>query len=142
MASIPAIAFAAYSGTGKTTLIEKIIRCLKEKGVRLAVIKHDAHDFDIDHEGKDTWRFTQAGADMTIIGSSVKTAIIDQREHSVQEIISRISGVDLILVEGYTKSTSFNNSSTAGFHIPPFESMQTCMPCSRMAFTNGTNAAA
>ena len=101
MASIPAIAFAAYSGTGKTTLIEKIIRCLKEKGVRLAVIKHDAHDFDIDHEGKDTWRFTQAGADMTIIGSSVMTAIIDQREHSVQEIISRISGVDLILVEGY-----------------------------------------
>ena len=70
MPQIPAIAFAAYSGTGKTTLIEKLIHTLKQKGLRLAVIKHDGHKFDIDHEGKDSWRFTHAGADITMISSA------------------------------------------------------------------------
>ncbi len=99
--SIPVIAFAAYSGTGKTTLIEKLVRNLKEKGLRIAVIKHDGHDFEIDKEGKDSWRFTQAGADMTIISSAQKTAIIEQRERSLQENLSMVHDVDLILVEGY-----------------------------------------
>ena len=74
--NIPVIGFAAYSGTGKTTLIEKLLRRLKEKGFRVAVIKHDAHDFDIDREGKDSWRFTQAGADIMLISSEKKTAVI------------------------------------------------------------------
>ena len=52
MNNIPVIAFAAYSGTGKTTLIEKLVRELKNRGLRLAVIKHDGHKFEIDHEGK------------------------------------------------------------------------------------------
>lgn len=101
MPAIPVMAFAAYSGTGKTTLIEKIIRCLKGRGIRLAVVKHDAHDFDIDHKGKDSWRFTQAGADVTVISSGTKTAVIEQRPRSIQEIVDRIEGVDLVLVEGY-----------------------------------------
>ena len=58
---IPIIGFAAYSGTGKTTLIEKLVRSLKAKGLRLAVIKHDGHRFEIDKEGKDSYRFTKAG---------------------------------------------------------------------------------
>lgn len=101
MPFIPAIAFAAYSDTGKTTLIEKVVRCLKHRNVRLAVVKHDVHGFNIDHEGKDTWRFAQAGSDVTVIGSPAKTAFIEQRERSIHEIIERIDGVDLILVEGY-----------------------------------------
>lgn len=101
MTPIPVIGFAAYSGTGKTTLIEKLIVELKSQGLRLAVIKHDAHDFEIDKEGKDSFRFTQAGADMTLISSTGKTAIIEQRERTFQQNLSMIHDVDLILVEGY-----------------------------------------
>lgn len=98
---IPVVAFAAYSGTGKTTLIEKLIRNLKARGLRLAVIKHDAHHFDIDREGKDSWRFTHAGADMTIVSSPEKTAVIETRERTLYDNLSMIHDVDLILVEGY-----------------------------------------
>ena len=63
MANIPVIAFAAYSGTGKTTLIEKVVKVLKSKDLRVAVLKHDGHTFEIDREGKDSWRFSHAGAD-------------------------------------------------------------------------------
>lgn len=101
MAGIPVFAFAAYSGTGKTTLVEKIVRCLKEKGLRIAVIKHDGHDFEMDREGKDTWRFRQAGADITMISSATKMAYIEAGEHSLKELIDRVQAVDLILVEGY-----------------------------------------
>lgn len=102
MGNIPVIAFAAYSGTGKTTLIEKLILQLKKKGLRLAVIKHDGHSFEIDHEGKDSWRFSKAGADVTVISSREKTAWVAQgRQFSPEELIAGIKDVDLILVEGY-----------------------------------------
>lgn len=101
MDNIPVIAFAAWSGTGKTTLIEKIILRLKERGLRVAVMKHDAHRFEIDHEGKDSWRFAHAGADITIISSGEKTAMVEQRQRTFQENLSLIRNVDLILVEGY-----------------------------------------
>ena len=98
---IPIIGFAAYSGTGKTTLITRIVRQLKSEGFRVAVIKHDAHGFEIDHEGKDSWRFCQAGADMTILSSPAKTALIEQRERSFPQLAAMVHDVDLILVEGY-----------------------------------------
>lgn len=98
---IPIIAFSAWSGTGKTTIIEQLIAALKSKGLRLAVIKHDAHDFEIDKEGKDSWRFSQAGADMTIISSQKKTALIEQRSLELSEIIDMVHDVDLIILEGY-----------------------------------------
>lgn len=101
MTQIPVVAFAAYSGTGKTTLIEKLIRELKGRGLRLAVIKHDAHRFEIDHEGKDSWRFTKAGADITIVNSSEQTAYIEQGELALERLLGMIHNVDLILVEGY-----------------------------------------
>lgn len=101
MQNIPIIGFSAYSGTGKTTIIEKIILSLKAKDYKIAVIKHDAHDFDIDHEGKDSWRFSKAGADITLISSKNKTAIIEQRERTFEQNINSIKDVDLILVEGY-----------------------------------------
>ena len=101
MTNIPVIAFAAWSGTGKTTLIEKLIRELKSRSLRLAVIKHDGHKFEIDHEGKDSWRFTQAGADITMISSAEKTAYIEQGNLSLEQLLGMVHNVDLILVEGY-----------------------------------------
>lgn len=101
MGDIPVFAFAAYSGTGKTTVIEKVVRALTEKGLRVAVIKHDGHHFEIDREGKDSWRFTQAGADITILSSQEKTAYMEQRPLSLQALLAMVHGVDLILVEGY-----------------------------------------
>lgn len=101
MTHIPVIAFAAYSGTGKTTLIEKLIPALKKKGLRLAVLKHDGHRFEIDQEGKDSWRFAQAGADIIMISSAEKTAYIEQGNLSLEQILGMIHSVDLILVEGY-----------------------------------------
>lgn len=101
MTSIPVIAFAAYSGTGKTTLIEKVIRCLTEKGLRLAVIKQDAHRIQIDKEGKDSWRFAQAGADVVVVSGPEKTAMIEHRERTLAQNLTMIRDVDLILVEGY-----------------------------------------
>ena len=101
MTNIPVVAFAAYSGTGKTTLIEKLILELKARGLRLAVIKHDGHKFEIDHEGKDSWRFAQAGADITMISSAEKTAYIEKGDLSLEQLLGMVHGVDLILVEGY-----------------------------------------
>ena len=101
MSQIPVIAFAAYSGTGKTTLIEKIVLELKKRNKRLAVIKHDGHKFEIDHEGKDSWRFAKSGADITMISSDEKTAYIENREVSLESLLATVRDVDLILVEGY-----------------------------------------
>lgn len=99
--NIPVIAFAGYSGSGKTTLIESLIPELKGMGLRVAVIKHDGHRFEIDHEGKDSWRFVQAGADITVIASGEQTAYIARRETPLAQLLCRIRDVDLILVEGY-----------------------------------------
>lgn len=101
MERIPVIGFAAFSGTGKTTLVEKLVRVLKEQGLRIAVVKHDAHDFEIDKEGKDSWRFAQAGADVTLISSATKTAVIEYRPCTFMQNLEKIRDVDLILVEGY-----------------------------------------
>ncbi|HWR09620.1 molybdopterin-guanine dinucleotide biosynthesis protein B [Sporomusa sp.] len=99
----PVISFVAKSGSGKTTLLEKVIKRLKEHGIRLAVIKHDAHQFDMDKPGKDTWRLTQAGADITAISSPAKVAVIEKvgEEKQLDEIIGMISTVDLVLTEGF-----------------------------------------
>ena len=78
---------------------------LKAKGLRVAVIKHDGHRFEIDHEGKDSWRFAHAGADITIISSQEKTAYIEQRSLSLRQLIDMVHDVDLILVEGYKNET-------------------------------------
>ena len=104
---IPVLGFAAYSGTGKTTLIEKIIPRLKEEGLTLAVIKHDAHGLKFDKEGKDSWRFSHAGADYSIVNGPEQSAIFVSRALSLEEAIGRIADVDLILIEGY-KTGSFD----------------------------------
>jgi molybdopterin-guanine dinucleotide biosynthesis protein B len=105
--AIPIVTFIGKSGAGKTTLLEKLIAHLKSRGYRIATIKHHSHGgFDIDIPGKDSWRFAQAGSDHVIIASPNKIAsyrLID-REPSLEEIAAGVSGVDIILVEGYRQS--------------------------------------
>ena len=101
-----AVSFVAKSGTGKTTLLEKVITELKGRGYRIAVIKHDAHRFDIDHPGKDSHRLTAAGADTMVITSPEKLALVKQHAEapSIEELIATYCGdVDLILTEGFKK---------------------------------------
>ncbi|OGO19675.1 MAG: molybdopterin-guanine dinucleotide biosynthesis protein B, partial [Chloroflexi bacterium RBG_16_50_9] len=69
---IPVVAFAGKSGVGKTTLLEKVVRELKIRGLRVAVIKHSHHDIEIDQPGKDSWRFARAGSDVVAISSPGK----------------------------------------------------------------------
>ena len=101
MQNIPIYSIVAYSGTGKTTLMVKLIEELKRRKIRVAVIKHDAHEFDIDKEGKDSWRFAQAGADVTAVASATKSALIEYRPVPVETLIGNIRDVDIILTEGY-----------------------------------------
>lgn len=104
---IKALSFVAKSGTGKTTLLEKVIRELKDRDYRVGVIKHDAHRFNIDHPGKDSFRLTAAGADTMLIASPEKLALIKQHPVSppLDELLATyFSDVDIVLTEGFKKS--------------------------------------
>ncbi|MCX5874582.1 MAG: molybdopterin-guanine dinucleotide biosynthesis protein B [Deltaproteobacteria bacterium] len=103
---IPMISIVGKSDTGKTTLLEKLIRELARRGYRIGSIKHDAHSFDIDHEGKDSWRHKKAGAVITLISSPSKIAMVldSDHDHSLNELRDKfIKDVDLILTEGYKR---------------------------------------
>ena len=103
-----AIAIVGNSGAGKTTLLERLIPALKGKGIRVGVVKHDAHRFDIDHPGKDSHRFTAAGADTIVITSADKLAMVKQHATSppIEELLERyFSDMDLVLVEGFRGSS-------------------------------------
>lgn len=99
--SIPVYSVVAYSEAGKTTLLEKLVPLLKVRGLRVAVVKHDAHEFHVDKEGKDSWRMTKAGADVSAVCSGSHAAIMENRSLSPEEMIGRIRDVDLILTEGF-----------------------------------------
>jgi molybdopterin-guanine dinucleotide biosynthesis protein MobB len=99
--NIPVYSVVAFSNTGKTTMLEKLIPILKNHGLRVAVVKHDAHEFEIDREGKDSWRMTRAGADVTVVSSQTKAAFMENRYVPIDEIIARIKDVDIIITEGY-----------------------------------------
>ncbi|MFO7766819.1 MAG: molybdopterin-guanine dinucleotide biosynthesis protein B [Pelovirga sp.] len=105
----PVVSIVAKSGTGKTTLLEKLIATMKKRGYRVAAIKHDAHSFSIDHEGKDSWRLTQAGADTTLITSPAKVAMVKQNQHSEpvlsETIATYCQDVDIVLTEGFKRSS-------------------------------------
>jgi len=93
---------AACSGMGKTTFLEKLIRELVERGVKVGTIKNDAHGFEIDKPGKDSWRHAQAGAKATAIIGPDKYAVIQQTHErkDLEKVAGIIEGVDIILVEG------------------------------------------
>ena len=102
----PVLSVVGFTDSGKTTYLEKLIPALKARGLRLGVIKHDAHSFDIDVPGKDSWRLTQAGADITVISSPAKIAMLEKwdNEEDLSRLADRLKGkVDLILTEGYKR---------------------------------------
>jgi molybdopterin-guanine dinucleotide biosynthesis protein MobB len=105
---IPAVAFVAKSGSGKTTLLEQVITELKRRGYRLGVVKHDAHQFDIDHPGKDSHRLTAAGADTMLISSPAKLAMVKQHAEApdIDTLIATyFTDVDLVVAEGFKRSS-------------------------------------
>lgn len=84
---IPVFSVIAWSGTGKTTYLEKLIPVLRKKQLKVAVIKHDGHDFEIDRANADTERFTRAGADISAIISSTHSAVLYNRPQTPEEFI-------------------------------------------------------
>jgi len=103
---IPLISIVGTSKSGKTTFIEKLIPVFKEKGLRVATIKHHHLDFEIDEAGKDTYRHMQAGASTVVLSSPYKMAVIRnvEKEVSLEEIVDRyIEDVDIVITEGYKK---------------------------------------
>jgi 4-hydroxy-tetrahydrodipicolinate reductase len=100
----PIVSIVGHSGSGKTTLLEKLIGELKQRGYQLAVIKHHHHrGLQLDEPGKDSWRFTQAGADHVVLAGPDRAAHLRtySEEPSLQQVASGIRDVDLILTEGY-----------------------------------------
>lgn len=103
-----AIAFIARSGTGKTTLLERVLPELLRRGLRVGALKHDAHRFDIDHPGKDSHRLTAAGAATMLIVSADKMALVKNYSEapSVEELLrTYFADLDIVLVEGFSRST-------------------------------------
>lgn len=103
------VGFAGYSGSGKTTLVEKLIPVLKLRGLRVSVVKHAHHKFDIDHPGKDTYRHREAGAFEVVVASDQRMALMREfekpSEMSVHQLIAELyDGVDWVLVEGFKSS--------------------------------------
>lgn len=94
---------ATKSNTGKTTLIEGLIKIFKDRNYRVGVLKHDAHKFDIDKKGKDSYRFSSAGAENVIISSSEKLAMVQmlKKEKSIEELIVLLGAMDIIIIEGF-----------------------------------------
>lgn len=103
IAGVPMVSFVGHSGCGKTTLIEKLIPVLTRSGVKVGIIKHDVHGFEMDKPGKDTWRHKKAGAVGTIISSSSRIGLVldTDRDHLPHELASLLVSADLIIVEGY-----------------------------------------
>ncbi len=122
---VPMISVVGNSGVGKTTFLEKLVREMKARGYRLATIKHDVHNFNIDRPGKDSWRLTQAGSDIVVLSSPSRLALLEevQEERSLDDLATMVQDrVDLILTEGYRGASAlkievsrqaFSNTLTA-----------------------------
>lgn len=101
---VPVVSVIGKSNSGKTTLLEKLIPELSGRGYRVGTIKHDAHRFDIDVEGKDSWRHAHAGAKAVAISSPEKVAIVRRvdTEQTLDDLVAMMDGiVDIVLTEGY-----------------------------------------
>ena len=112
--TIPVLGFAAFSGTGNTTLLESLIGLLSESGIRAGLLKQSHHDFEIDIPGKDSYRLRKAGAVQTLISSPYRWALINENNQEpqpsgqadLQNTLKQFDAdsLDLILVEGYKRA--------------------------------------
>ena len=104
---IPVLGLAAYSGTGKTTLLVKLLPLMKLQGLRVALIKQTHHDFEIDKPGKDSFELRKAGADQVLLASDKRSALITEYEdvnnRSLNQLINELdlNAIDLVMVEGF-----------------------------------------
>ena len=103
------VGFAGFSGSGKTTLVEQLIPELRLRGLRVSVVKHAHHSFDIDHPGKDTYRHREAGAFEVVAASDKRLMLVREFEQpaqlSVHHLLAELyTGVDWVLVEGFKDS--------------------------------------
>jgi molybdopterin-guanine dinucleotide biosynthesis protein B len=104
----PVLGFSAYSGSGKTTLLEKLLPILSARKLRVAVIKHAHHSFDIDHPEKDSYKIRKAGAQQILISSQKRWAMIHEHDDELSELTLEdalqqisIANIDLVIVEGF-----------------------------------------
>ena len=124
--NIPVISVTGWSGSGKTTWLERMIPALCKKGLRIAVLKHDAHQFEIDKDGKDTWRLSKAGTVMTGIISSQKAAWMENRRLSLDRMLQQVHDADLVLLEGgsmtkYPKILVYRKEAGKELRVNPCE---------------------
>ena len=100
----PVISVVGKSGSGKTVFLEKLISVLKNRGLKIGMIKHDPHGFEIDTPGKDSWRHAQAGSDMVVLSSPQRLALIKRQdeEMTLDALVSTyLQDMDLVITEGY-----------------------------------------
>ncbi|OPY59273.1 MAG: Molybdopterin-guanine dinucleotide biosynthesis adapter protein [Pelotomaculum sp. PtaU1.Bin035] len=103
--NVPVIGLAGYSGSGKTTFLEKLIAELKRRGYRVGVIKHTHHQVEFDQPGTDTWRHSRAGADVVALAAPNGVSLVRnfESEPGPEKVISMIDEVDVIIIEGYKR---------------------------------------
>lgn len=101
------IGIAGFKNAGKTTLVEKLVKELTRRGRRVATVKHAHHSFDVDHEGRDSFRHRRAGAGEVAVVSRHRWAIIhelrDEAEPSLKEVLKMLAPCDLVIIEGYKR---------------------------------------
>jgi molybdopterin-guanine dinucleotide biosynthesis protein B len=99
------LGIAGYSGSGKTTLIEKVVPILVEAGLRVSLVKHAHHAFEVDYPGKDSYRHRQAGCSEVLVSSGRRWALMrelrGEPEATLAELLKRFSPCDLVIVEGW-----------------------------------------
>jgi len=102
----PVLSFVGSSGSGKTTVMEKLIPCLVRRGIKVGTIKHDVHGFEMDRPGKDSWRLKKAGAAVSVVSSPDKIGMVRDVEydHHPSELADLFHGVNIIVAEGYKRA--------------------------------------
>ena len=106
-AHLPIVGFAAFSGTGKTTLLKELLPMLSRRGLRVGIVKHAHHSFELDHPGKDSYELRKSGAAQTLVASRTRWALMVERtrdrEPRLDEVLLELdqAALDLILVEGF-----------------------------------------
>ena len=104
---VPLLGFSAFSGTGKTTLLEKLIPLLVEKGLRIALVKHSHHDIELDSPTKDSYRLRKAGAHQVVLAGTHRSILFHENESVKDSLLCdqlallKTDNLDLVLIEGY-----------------------------------------
>jgi molybdopterin-guanine dinucleotide biosynthesis protein B len=106
MRSVPVLCFVGASNSGKTTLVEKVIRALTGRGYRVATVKHTHKGFEMDLEGKDSWKHRSAGAKAVILSSPNQFAVLSDTDHelTIEDILEKfVRDADILIVEGFKR---------------------------------------